>query len=111
MPCFAIIDTIFAVINALMVPVVYFLYPETAHRSLEDIDKIFEASDPKKPWDVVRVAHEMPITDHSKGDVDPEAVYALKIRERKGYTDAEKEASQHYEHGAPKTRDFDAMHD
>ncbi|KAK9427156.1 hypothetical protein V1505DRAFT_66821, partial [Lipomyces doorenjongii] len=45
------------VINA---PVVFTFYPETAGRSLEEIDHIFEMSDPKRPWDVVRVAREMP---------------------------------------------------
>ncbi|KAH8664245.1 hypothetical protein BX600DRAFT_436805 [Xylariales sp. PMI_506] len=33
--------TIFAVINAFMVPCVYFFYPETAYRSLEEMDAIF----------------------------------------------------------------------
>ncbi|KFZ08778.1 hypothetical protein V502_09153 [Pseudogymnoascus sp. VKM F-4520 (FW-2644)] len=32
---------IFAVINAFIVPVVYFFYPETAYRSLEEMDQIF----------------------------------------------------------------------
>lgn len=32
---------IFAVINAAMVPLVYFFYPETARRSLEEMDTIF----------------------------------------------------------------------
>ncbi|KAG0652588.1 Sugar transporter STL1 [Hyphodiscus hymeniophilus] len=32
---------IFAVINAFIIPVVYFFYPETAYRSLEEIDTIF----------------------------------------------------------------------
>ncbi|KAK8001505.1 general substrate transporter [Apiospora marii] len=32
---------IFAVINAFMVPSVYFFYPETAYRSLEEMDAIF----------------------------------------------------------------------
>ncbi|KAK9321280.1 general substrate transporter [Lipomyces orientalis] len=45
------------VINA---PVVFIFFPETAGRSLEEIDHIFEMSDPKRPWDVVRVAREMP---------------------------------------------------
>jgi len=31
----------FAVINACFLPVIYFLYPETARRSLEEIDIIF----------------------------------------------------------------------
>lgn len=32
---------IFAVINAFMVPSVYFFFPETAYRSLEEMDEIF----------------------------------------------------------------------
>ena len=32
---------VFAVINAAMVPTVYFFYPETAYRSLEEMDSIF----------------------------------------------------------------------
>src|SRR3954470_22907665 len=32
---------IFAVINAFILPVVYFFYPETAYRSLEEMDHIF----------------------------------------------------------------------
>lgn len=52
--------TIFAAINALMVPTVYFLYPETSGKTLEDIDKIFEQCDPWKPWQVVRIADELP---------------------------------------------------
>jgi hypothetical protein len=32
---------IFAIINAVMVPTVYFFYPETALRSLEEMDVIF----------------------------------------------------------------------
>ena len=32
---------IFAVINAFIIPVVYFFYPETAYRSLEEMDGIF----------------------------------------------------------------------
>ncbi|TVY92510.1 Sugar transporter [Lachnellula willkommii] len=53
---------IFAVINAFIVPVVYFFYPETAYRSLEEIDNIFRQT--KSGWagclDVVRVAREEP---------------------------------------------------
>ncbi|UNI23665.1 hypothetical protein JDV02_009471 [Purpureocillium takamizusanense] len=33
--------TIFAIINAIMVPSVYFFFPETAYRSLEEMDSIF----------------------------------------------------------------------
>jgi sugar porter (SP) family MFS transporter len=52
---------IFAAMNLLMVFVVYFLYPETSHRSLEEIDNIFANSNPWKPWDVVGIAARLPI--------------------------------------------------
>nr|AXS58695.1 sugar transporter-like protein homeolog p [Epichloe coenophiala] len=34
--------TIFAIINAIMVPSVYFFFPETAYRTLEEMDSIFQ---------------------------------------------------------------------
>ncbi|EGW33885.1 uncharacterized protein SPAPADRAFT_59267 [Spathaspora passalidarum NRRL Y-27907] len=63
--------TIFAVINLLMFPTVYFLYPETSGRTLEEMDKIFELSNPRTPWDVVKIARELPYENqmHS-GDVE-----------------------------------------
>ncbi|SMY19035.1 unnamed protein product [Zymoseptoria tritici ST99CH_1A5] len=45
---------IFAVINAFIVPCVWFFYPETAYRSLEEMDDIFRNS--KGYFDVVKVA-------------------------------------------------------
>ncbi|RDI77902.1 hypothetical protein Vi05172_g12140 [Venturia inaequalis] len=58
---------IFAVINAFIVPVVYFFYPETAYRSLEEMDSIFKKTDREsggsfwKPlFDVVKVAQNEP---------------------------------------------------
>ncbi|KAF7188600.1 Sugar transporter STL1 [Pseudocercospora fuligena] len=49
---------IFAVINAFIVPCVYFFYPETAYRSLEEMDEIFHKSHmSKNAWfDVVKIA-------------------------------------------------------
>lgn len=44
--------------NAFIVPVVYFFYPETAYRSLEEMDTIFHKT--KSIWSVVRVAREEP---------------------------------------------------
>lgn len=38
----AYIGTVFAAFNLLFIPVVYFLYPETANRTLEDIDEYFD---------------------------------------------------------------------
>ncbi|GMF28107.1 unnamed protein product [[Candida] boidinii] len=49
---------IFAGVNSLMVPACIIFYPETAGKSLEDMDKIFEQIDPRTPWDVVKVAAE-----------------------------------------------------
>ena len=44
--------------NAFIVPVVYFFYPETAYRSLEEIDTIFRKT---KGWfDVVATARNEP---------------------------------------------------
>lgn len=52
---------IFAVINAFMVPCVYFFYPETAYRSLEEMDEIFqECHGFKGAFDVVKVAKAKP---------------------------------------------------
>lgn len=52
---------IFAVINAFMVPCVYFFYPETAYRSLEEMDEIFqECHGFKGAFDVVKIAKEKP---------------------------------------------------
>ena len=49
---------IFAVINAAIVPIVYFAYPETAYRSLEEMDAIFHKT--KSIFTVVKVAREEP---------------------------------------------------
>jgi hypothetical protein len=61
---------IFAVINAFMVPCVYFFYPETAYRSLEEMDEIFhDVHGLKGAFDVVRVAHEKPRRYGKHGEV------------------------------------------
>ncbi|KAJ5138765.1 uncharacterized protein N7515_003613 [Penicillium bovifimosum] len=49
---------IFAGCNATMVPIIYYLFPETAGRSLEEMDKIFALS--KNSLDVVKVARHLP---------------------------------------------------
>jgi hypothetical protein len=58
---------IFAVINAFMVPCVYFFFPETAYRSLEEMDEIFHKS--TNPFDVVKVAFEVPHRYDKRGDL------------------------------------------
>lgn len=62
--------TIFAAINLLMVPTVYFLYPETAGRSLEEMDVIFNQTPIMQPWKAVQVAKDLPFM-HA-GVRDPE---------------------------------------
>lgn len=58
---------IFAVINAFIFPVVYFFYPETAYRSLEEIDTIFRKT---KGWfDVVRTARDEPLRYGKNGEL------------------------------------------
>lgn len=49
----------FAVINASFIPVIYFFYPETAGRSLEEIDLIFAKGYLEK-MSYVRAAKELP---------------------------------------------------
>ncbi|KAM5467916.1 hypothetical protein MauCBS54593_005198 [Microsporum audouinii] len=58
---------IFAVINAFIVPVVYFFYPETAYRSLEEMDSIFRKT--KSIFSVVKVARETPRRYGKNGEV------------------------------------------
>lgn len=53
--------TVFACINAFMFPCVYFFYPETAGRSLEEMDEIFqEVQGFKGAFDVVKVSKTKP---------------------------------------------------
>lgn len=49
----------FAVVNALFLPFIYFFYPETAGRSLEEIDLIFAKGYLEK-MSYVRAARELP---------------------------------------------------
>ncbi|KAI5867211.1 general substrate transporter [Durotheca rogersii] len=52
---------IFAAINAFMVPAVYLLFPETAYRSLEEMDSIFHKVRGARGWfDVVGAAKREP---------------------------------------------------
>ncbi|KAJ6006236.1 hypothetical protein N7451_004180 [Penicillium sp. IBT 35674x] len=49
---------VYCCLNASFVPVIYFFFPETAKRSLEEIDEIFEAS--TSIFDTVSVARKLP---------------------------------------------------
>lgn len=50
----------FAVVNACFLPVIWFFYPETARRSLEEIDIIFAKGFVEKK-SYVRAAEELPL--------------------------------------------------
>ncbi|KAI9644204.1 hypothetical protein NHQ30_007558 [Ciborinia camelliae] len=57
---------VFAVINFAIIPVVYFFYPETAYRKLEEIDAIFIKA---KGWShVVQVARKEPLRYGKNGE-------------------------------------------
>lgn len=66
---------VYAVINAVIVPTIYFLYPETGSRSLEEVDQIFEmATAEGNPWfSVVKVAKREPRWFDSEGEKTTEA--------------------------------------
>lgn len=61
---------VFAVLNAAIVPTVYFFFPETSGRSLEEIDEIFLKS--KSIWDPPKIARSLPHI-HTGGVLDETA--------------------------------------
>ncbi|KAK3717853.1 hypothetical protein LTR37_005625 [Vermiconidia calcicola] len=62
--------TVFACINAFMVPCVYFFYPETAYRSLEEMDEIFhDVHGIRGAFDVVKVSLTKPRRFGKKGEL------------------------------------------
>lgn len=62
--------TAFAVINAFMVPCVYFFFPETAYRSLEEMDEIFhKVHGWQGAFSVVKVAKQQPRRYGKKGNL------------------------------------------
>jgi len=65
---------IFAVFNFVIVPVIYFFYPETGFRSLEEVDVIFyNANQQPKPWfNVRKIAANEPLW-YNKGNTSGEA--------------------------------------
>ncbi|KAK4569795.1 hypothetical protein LTR86_002764 [Recurvomyces mirabilis] len=61
---------VFMAINAFMVPCVYFFFPETAYRSLEEMDEIFhKVHGLRGALDVVKVAREQPHRYGKKGEL------------------------------------------
>ncbi|KAL2004763.1 hypothetical protein VTN00DRAFT_3291 [Thermoascus crustaceus] len=62
----------FAAWNALFIPVIWFFYPETAGRSLEEIDLIFEKGYREK-MSYVRASKELPRSTDDEVEVEAEA--------------------------------------
>ena len=71
--------TIFVATNAVILPTIYFLYPETSMRCLEEVDYIFfTANESKRPWfDVKKAASDLPLWYGS----DDEAPYDYEASE------------------------------
>lgn len=89
---------IFAVINAFIFPVVYFFYPETAYRSLEEIDTIFRKT---KGWfTVVSTAKHEPLRYGKNGEllIDYEQTEEHAIRSHSVVSQSGKPASRGAEH-------------
>lgn len=68
---------IFAIFNVFILVCTYFFFPETAYRSLEEIDEIFATS--KGILDVVRVSYSLPHRHGKHGEIladaeDPKAI-------------------------------------
>ncbi|XPS95687.1 hypothetical protein M3J09_004972, partial [Ascochyta lentis] len=62
---------IFAATNFAIIPLVYFFYPETAFRSLEEVDVIFALADeePGNPWlNVVKISQNEPLWFGKRGE-------------------------------------------
>ncbi|KAJ5765321.1 hypothetical protein N7520_004880 [Penicillium odoratum] len=89
---------IFAVINACIVPVVYFFFPETTNRSLEEMDILFRRSN--NVFDIVSLARSEPHMYGPNGellrtldDIEDEAV-----RRASAFSNQGKAAERHHEH-------------
>lgn len=52
----------FAVFNLAFIPIVYFLYPETANRTLEDLDDYFDKSSPHRS--IIRIGDKVAKQHH-----------------------------------------------
>ncbi|KAI9651804.1 MAG: hypothetical protein M1831_007586 [Alyxoria varia] len=92
----------FAIVNACFLPIIYFFYPETRRRSLEEIDIIF-AKGYKEKISYVRAAKELPYL--SDEQVERMAVGFGLIEEEEAVAVRRSSSVQ----GAPKTSGMNAM--
>lgn len=80
---------VYAVINAIAVPVIYAFYPETMGRDLEAIDQIFILS--KSIFDPVRLARTLP---HEHLAESAHNFRDERLQEKQNYSSSEQEAKQ-----------------
>ncbi|TKA77212.1 hypothetical protein B0A55_02581 [Friedmanniomyces simplex] len=86
---------VFAAINAFMVPCVYFFFPETAYRSLEEMDEIFhQVKGLRGALTVVKVAREQPHRYGKNGEL------LIAWEETEDARDVERRRSSIAPHGA-----------
>ncbi|KAI0165898.1 general substrate transporter [Xylariaceae sp. FL1272] len=94
----------FAVLNSTFIPIIYFFYPETAYRSLEEIDIIFAKGYVEK-ISYVKAAKDLPLL--SDAEVEEEALrYGLIDTAARGAVNASKKASADVHVDSPK-KSFD----
>lgn len=92
--------TVFAALNLVILVATIIFYPETAGRSLEEIDRIFAQSNPKTPWDVVKIARDMPHHNADDEDTSSTNSYSEKhtaARMRSGNSTVQDEQVEHTE--------------
>lgn len=65
---------IFAVINLLMVPASWWIFPETAGRSLEEMDEVFAQSSVWNPYSAVRIEKAKPRRYDQYGNIKQEYI-------------------------------------
>ncbi|KAL1986050.1 hypothetical protein VTN96DRAFT_7063 [Rasamsonia emersonii] len=90
---------IFAAINAAIFPVVYFFYPETAYRSLEEMDTIFRKT--KSIFSVVWIAREEPRRYGKNGELLIDYTQTEDHLRRASYISHEKATVHNKDHANP----------
>lgn len=85
--------------NAAIFPVVYFFYPETAYRSLEEMDTIFRKT--KSIFSVVRIAREEPRRYGKNGELLIDYTQTEDHLRRASYISHEKATVHNKDHANP----------
>ncbi|KAK3672070.1 hypothetical protein LTR78_008040 [Recurvomyces mirabilis] len=91
---------VFAVTNFCIVPIVFFFYPETGSRSLEEVDLLFSHASQggkRNPWfGVVKTAQQEPLWYDKNGDPSTEDTYTNNYDDvtEKGRTNSSSEKSK-----------------